>query len=266
LAFSILPLTLLLILPYSPSLALLDSDYLPLSTLLVHLSIRGLRSAKFLVPLCLVVFAVFAWALNGDMFRGFFAVPALAPVTGTLSDRPFSLIINKADSSYAQAKPAYDDIPVEPGLAPFETRLMLFITLLTLLFLAMCVTLVRILTPAYQPSDSRVPPHQPDKWVTEYGPAVAGSARQRWAEAVRTDIVRKEIVAPLNFTVEGIIPIDSVLFVLEWLPRRWITPRLQRWMKRMQAWRDNIWVFIMGPLCFPLYVADRLASGREAWA
>lgn len=260
LTFSILPLTLLLILPHSPSLALLNPEYVPLSTLLVHVSSRGVKSAKYLVPLCVVVFVIFALALNGDMFRGFFAIPTAAALRGSLSDASF-VLRRSTEAVRITAKPTYDDIPIEPGLAPFETRLMLFITLLTLLLLSTAVTLVRILTPAHLPPDSHPISRQPDQWVTDYGPAIAGSARQRWAEAVRTDIVRKEIVAPLNFFVEYVVPLDSVLFLLNLLPRRWLSPRVDGWRARMQVWRDNVWVFIMGPLCFPLYLVDRLISG-----
>jgi hypothetical protein len=237
LALSIFPLTILLILPLSPSLVFVSADIVPLSTLLHHILARGLRSAGLILPLALLVFGIFAWSLNGDIFRGFDLDPQFLDSTkGSFSAARQGVLAGMPDEP-----------PVEPGIAPFETRLWLFVTCSFLFLLSITLTLVRILAPTY-------PSTPPDPWAEEYGPAVAHAARERWAIAVRDGVVRKEIVPPLNWIADSIVPLDEVLFLYRFFPDRWRTERFERWAHRLERWRDTIWVFVMGPLCFPLYL------------
>lgn len=244
LALSIFPLTFLLVLPMTPSLVFLHQDIVPLSTLLVHILRRGLRSAGLILPLALLVFGVFAWSLNGDIFRGFDTIQIAIPVVS--QDLPPGSI-----EELETFEP-----PSEPGIAPFETRVWLFTTFVALFLSSISLTLVRILTPPHVHSNH----HVQDTWEADYGPTISLAARQNWIMAIRTEIDRKEIVPPLNWTVDSVLPLDEILFVLSYIPDGRKGVRLKRWESKMQWLRDRIWVCVMGPLCFPLYLWDRIVE------
>lgn len=81
--------------------------------------------------------------------------------------------------------------------------------------------------------------------------------------AIRAEIDRQEMVPPLNWIVEGFIPIDEVLFVLKYVPEGRKGPRLKVWEARLERWRHIVWVCVMGPLCAPFQLWDRLLDFRR---
>ena len=170
LTWSIIPLTSLLILPYAPSLVFIapGSASLPLSAMLVQLLQRGSTAGGLLLPLVLITFGVFAWAMNGDIFRAFFEEPTIGVVPA---------LVNPTSE------------PIEVGVAPFEARLSLFVTFTLLLLLAVVLTIARAIQPPIhldaQTMRWRSGTQPGDKWELEYGIEIARSARERLAIALR---------------------------------------------------------------------------------
>ena len=117
------------------------------------------------MPLSLVLFIIFAWAMNGDVFRDFFLVPVLTFPP-----------------------------PVEKGVAPFEARLWIFISLILLLFLSITLSLARAFTPPKEGWDDetsrrwRGAVKDGDDWEREYGVTVGRLARRRMALAVMSSV------------------------------------------------------------------------------
>lgn len=262
LAFSLLPLTLLLVLPTPPCLAFLRPEpLLPLSSLLLDILSRGIRSAGLILPLALLVFAVFSWSLNGDIFRGFFVRP--------------SFLITPRDSTEGSTHTMADSpVNVEVGIAPYETRLWIFITLLTLLLLSACLTIVRLVTPprdiapmsrhtrgCRRTSDPHeMPPGgwtDMDPWTVTYGPTLALASRQRWAATSHCLLDKRKSAPPLNLLLS---PLQLFLAAYHALPVSWRTERIRSSVATAERIEDGVWAITMGSMCFPLYLLDRLVG------
>lgn len=111
LALSIAPLTISFITPSPPSIPFLFSSLLPYSVKLWGIIRSGFRGWALIWPVILSTCVVFSISLNGDIFRGFFVI-----IT-TIAE------------------------PVEEGVAPYETRLAIFATLVILFYLAICLSI-----------------------------------------------------------------------------------------------------------------------------
>ena len=155
---------LLLLLPLAPptSYSLLAISIPTLTTLLLSMLNRCLRSAALLMPLVLALFLLFAWSMNGDIFRGL-----------SLSALPTS------------------PPPIEITIAPFEARLWIFITVVLLLVFSATLTVFRAIMPVREGWDDdqarrwKGAVKEGDEWEKEYGVTVASLARRRYAMAVR---------------------------------------------------------------------------------
>lgn len=168
-------LTLSLIFPLSASFPLLlhrpRSSIMPLSALLVHLLSTSMRIIGIMFPLLFVLFALFAWTMNGDLGRA--GLVATGESTGNIST-------TKADP-----------VPTEPGMAPFQARLSIFLTLCLVLFCALRLSMAR--TSASPGSYAgygetkrwRGALGPDDDWEREYGLRVGRTARAYLLHATR---------------------------------------------------------------------------------
>lgn len=115
--------------------------------------------------------------MNGDIFRGFFS-----------------------SSSLLQARKAVQ--PVEAGIAPFQARLWIFVTVLVLVLFSITLSIARAIMPVREGWDEndyrrwKGGVKEGDDWEREYGVTVARLARRRLGLAVR------ELVRPLMSPIE----------------------------------------------------------------
>ncbi|KAL1410057.1 hypothetical protein Q8F55_004059 [Vanrija albida] len=142
--------TLAVVLPAAPALPLLfPARLLPLATILAGILARGARAAALLIPLAAGLWALFAYALNGDVWRA-------GSVSVNVTTGPGG--------------------PVEVGVAPFETRVALFITLVLVIGLSAGLSILRALAPSNELHDGT--------WEAEYGPDIGHASRRALAAAV----------------------------------------------------------------------------------
>lgn len=111
---------------------------------------RGLQATILIAPLALVIFGLFSWALNGDVFRGFFVINLITPVARKLG---------------------------EDSVAPFEARAVLAFTLIALLTLLLALVFARMVVPVHGTNYQ-------DDWASSFGPATACAARQALLRAI----------------------------------------------------------------------------------
>ncbi|KAK8850511.1 hypothetical protein IAR55_004429 [Kwoniella newhampshirensis] len=196
LTVSIPTLTFLLVLPDPPSLPILIKPLLPLSILLRRILYRSLRTAGLLMPLVLVLLGIFSWSMNGDIFRGF-------DVTSQLDEDATSILWNvdrypSSDRIPCRPVGGTEAGPVEVGIAPFETRLMLFLTLTLSLVFSIILTAARAISPPRERWDAegerrwRGAVKEGDDWEREYGVVVGRKTRRAWAIAVRSYVWKSD--------------------------------------------------------------------------
>jgi len=113
LTLSIPFLTVSLIRPGPPSIPFLFPSILPNCIDLWDVVVAGFTGWAILWPLIIILCVILSISLNGDIFRGFF-------VLTTISD---------------------SDPLVEEGIAPYGTRVAIFGTILTLIYLAICLSI-----------------------------------------------------------------------------------------------------------------------------
>ncbi|WVQ86044.1 hypothetical protein IAT38_008212 [Cryptococcus sp. DSM 104549] len=196
LTLSIPFLTFLLILPAAPSFPVLLPELLPLSVLLRRVLYRSAKTAGIMMPLVGVVFGVFAWSMNGDVYRGFFLSPSLPLITAMNHDMDDPVEPDPTDPPPDISPPT----PIEPGIAPFQARLSLFLTFTFLLLFSAILAAARSLSPPredtpWDPSDSkrcRGAVKEGDGWEREWGVGVGREARREWAVGVREYVVGGE--------------------------------------------------------------------------
>ncbi|WRT70650.1 uncharacterized protein IL334_007648 [Kwoniella shivajii] len=175
--------TFLLILPYPPSIPILIQGVLPLSVLLRRILVRSVKTAGLVMPLVLGLFAIFSWSMNGDIFRGFITVSQSFP----LSIPPPSMT-EWTDSTFSISQLGE---PIENGIAPFEARLSLFITLSLLFIFSLLLTAARAVLIPREKWDGNEERRwkgaikEGDNWERGYGSVVGRESRQAWSEAVR---------------------------------------------------------------------------------
>ncbi|RSH85261.1 hypothetical protein EHS25_005068 [Saitozyma podzolica] len=199
---SIPALTTLLVLPLSPSVPLVypTGSLMPLSTLLLSTMNRSLRPLALLLPIVILLFIAFSWSMNGDIFRAFLVFPTISTLSNISNMFPTPTPTFAPEHSQrspllpmphilAQSSPP----PSEYGVAPFQSRLSLFITLILLLLYALTLGIARSFTPSFPTSDGahrwRGRSLEDDEWEAEYGPVLARRARRRFAEALRRYLV-----------------------------------------------------------------------------
>lgn len=149
LLLSIPCLTISLIRPSPPSIAYLSPSLIPYSTRLFESLRRSVRGWALVIPLLLVLFGCFSLSMNGDLSRGFFVL------------------------AFTSSQP-----PAEPGVAPFEARVIICLTLVMLVYLALVLSL----------SSSGASPrerYRAGAWEKEHGERIARLARQAWIRGSR---------------------------------------------------------------------------------
>jgi len=140
--------TLAVVLPSAPAFPfLLPHRLLPLATLLAGILARGAKAAALLIPLAACLWALYAYALNGDVWRAGDFAPH-----------------------------AFGGGPVEVGVAPFETRVALLVTLVLVIALSGGLSILRAMAPSNELHDGT--------WEAEYGPAIGHASRRALAAAV----------------------------------------------------------------------------------
>jgi hypothetical protein len=101
-------------------------------------------------------------SLKGDVFRGLVIIPATFD-TGTEEMSP----------------------PLEEGVAPYETRLMIFATLVFLLYLAICLSISNIMRTSQSVHSEHGNSRDRDEWVNCHGLDIALRARAKWVLGTR---------------------------------------------------------------------------------
>lgn len=253
---------------------------LPLSVLLVGNIRRGLSSAVLLVPLAILLFVVFSWALNGDIFRGFYSLSSsIAPVIVHFIKLALSLFSTNCGTfcvDSGASVPVTLEEPVEPGISPYETRVSIFITILTLVILSISLSASRagVQIRDYDHSSSkrwRGAVKEGDLWEREFGTDIARQARIQHAlaiqdslsttslfagqeslggaESLSVDRTRGVLVPPLNALV---VPLDAVIFLLRTANRRLDATKLITGIRSLEQIRSWAILCVMAGLCLPL--------------
>ena len=221
------------------------------------------------MPLVFALFLLFAWSMDGDIFRGLLSLPPVA----------------------------------EPGIAPFQTRLWLFITVILLLVFSITLTMARAIMPVREGWDGddqkrwKGAIKEGDLWEREFGVIVARLATRRFAMAVRAS------VRPLSFSSEEkqleerrlledeesnqvsdlspttstarsrraralaipinalVLPLDIALVGLRLVQRTSATHDLSKTDAYLLSLRDWMALLIMGPPCFLLALVDGPYNG-----
>jgi hypothetical protein len=197
LTLSIPFLTISLIRPGPPSVPFLFPSLLRHSIRLWDVVIAGFTGWALIWPVIIALCVMFSVSLNGDIFRGFFVFPT------TLTS----------------------DTPIEEGVAPYETRLAIFGTILILVYLAICLSISNM-TSRSAGHTQRLEDREPESKTQARVEMVLG---MRWllgdlgqesnsmedrAETPRMDSVgSSHPPAPLPFNLL-LIPLDLVLLVL----------------------------------------------------
>ena len=142
LLFSIPCLTILLISPSQPSISHLSPSLLRTSSRLFERLRNLYRDWGLLWPLILLVFVVFSISMDGDIYRGFFFHPT--SLFGFISSPFLISSSSRSDISNLDERDERDELdrttPTEDGVAPFEARLVIFSTLIVLIVLAIMVS------------------------------------------------------------------------------------------------------------------------------
>ncbi|WVF67954.1 hypothetical protein IAT40_002716 [Kwoniella sp. CBS 6097] len=195
---SIPPVTFLLVLPHPPSIPILFKGLIPLSVLLQRILNRSVRTAGLLMPLVLLLFVIFGWSMNGDVFRGLWTTPesplSASTASSTIRIRCVSVSVPLAA---AELHATATDEPFEEGISPFPARVSLFLTLSLLFVFSIILTAARaIMAPKDRWDDPTSGARRwkggvmdGDYWEKEYGLTVGRQARGAWAEAVRTYVL-----------------------------------------------------------------------------
>ena len=215
---------------------------------------RSVWTAGLVVPLAVGLFVVFAWAMNGDIFRGFYAIP--------IPHLPNHHRLNQSNHPTNQSIHLTSPTPVEPDIAPFQTRIWLFVTFTILILLAIILGITRALMPNRQIWDEpnmkrwKGAIKENDEWEAEYGVVVGRSARRAWAESVKKgfglDGVR--IPPPCNALL---VPLDIAIYTTKLLtscrsPEQ--SSKIQQILVEIREW---FVVILLGPPCLLLGVLDR---------
>lgn len=188
---------------------------------------------RICLPLILLFLGLLGWSLNGDIYRGFWTL------TFDLS---------------AMDQMVSGDIPSEEGIAPFETRIWIFVTLFSLILLSLTLVFIRIINPPRSPLiDHEI--MSIDPWEREYGWEVAQSAHAMWARTVRDTNKKRVSVPPLNLLD---LPLKGVLSIYRCIPVSRRKGRSKRLARTVEGVQETIWTVVMGALCFPLCLVDRL--------
>ncbi|KAL7422904.1 hypothetical protein Q5752_002201 [Cryptotrichosporon argae] len=261
LALSIPCLTLLPLLPLPPSIPLLALPrpaLLALSAALLGL-LSGLRAGALFVPPALAVTALFAYSMDGDVYRGFIVDASVLRrflVSNNVFRQPLAGPDTReawiATSAAAATHLAVPD-PAEPSVAPFETRAALLSTLAILAVLALALPLIHALALPSPRSSRRRTPHPGAEtwpahddaervgWDAQYGPAGA----QTCAASARAVIAYADarLVIPLNLLL---VPLDVGLAAATAVGVWSDTTATQEWIAGL---RDKVARRIMGALC-----------------
>jgi len=119
LAISIPCLTLSPLRADPPSMPFLFPSLLPHSVRLWDVVTAGFTGWALIWPIVIILCVVCSISLNGDIFRGFLVTIPSISISGS-------------------------DPPVEEGVAPYETRVAIFGTILILVYLAICLSISNI--------------------------------------------------------------------------------------------------------------------------
>lgn len=201
--------TLAVVLPSAPSLPLLfPARLLPLSILLAGILARGAKAAALLVPLATLLWGLYAYALNGDVWR---AGPEAINMASQASSTVTSLLKRSGDASALGGSS-----PIEVGVAPFETRVALLVTLVLVILLSGGLSILRAMAPSNELHDGT--------WEAEYGPSIGHASRRALAAGVArylppsSDSIPPPVPLPIPLNVL-VLPFDAVAGAL-YLMRR----------------------------------------------
>lgn len=207
--------TLAVVLPSAPSVPfLLPHRLLPLSIMLAGILARGAKAAALLIPLAAGLWALFAYALNGDVWRAG-SINSIASVGG--------------------------GGPIEVGVAPFETRVALFVTLVLVLALSAALSILRAMAPSNDIHDGT--------WEAEYGPAIGFASRRALAAAVARYLPPSSDAAPPSPPLP--VPLNVIVLPLDILAGFWRLARHEPpfGIRRARGW---IALIIVGVPCLLL--------------
>ncbi|BEI89258.1 uncharacterized protein CcaverHIS019_0206200 [Cutaneotrichosporon cavernicola] len=192
---------LAIVTPSGPSLPFLfPSRLLPLSIMLAGILARGAKAAALLVPLAGGLWALYAYALNGNVWRaGPNAVPSAIEMASTASEAVRGFM--KRDLS------AQGGGPIEVGAAPFETRVALLVTLVLVIILSGALSILRAMAPSNELHDGT--------WEAEYGAAIGHASRRALAAGVArylppsSDSIPPPVPLPIPLNIL-VLPFDAL--------------------------------------------------------
>jgi hypothetical protein len=187
-----------ILLPAPISIPLLFPSLLPVSVRLSQIIQAGFTGWNLVWPLLLLLFGIFSFSLNGDIYRGFFVEHSTSPI------EPDSRRVGPGTE------------PTEDGVSPYETRVATFCTIILLLYFAICLSvsgMVRALRSGNTGGGTTMS-HRPHDWESRHGTFAA--ARRARAELVRGsrwligDLGMGTAQAPPPDTEDGTENVESI--------------------------------------------------------
>jgi hypothetical protein len=162
---------------------------------------RGAKAAALLIPLAGGLWALYAYALNGDVWRA---------------------------GEFAPTYAGYGGGPVEVGIAPFETRVALLITLILVIGLSGGLSILRALAPSNELHDGT--------WEAEYGPAIGHASRRALAAGIARYLPASPDSAPPSPPLP--LPLNVLVLPFDLLAGLWRLFRRQPplFLRQLRGW------------------------------
>ena len=236
LCLSIPPLTVLLVLPSAPSFTYVSPrQALPLATILYSALGRATASLTLMGPLVVVIFFLFALAMNGET-------------------RLFTM-----DGLTAALQHLWVTSEIMPEtaarVAPYEARLAMFIALMVLLLLAIPLAISQSYPPLHPELSNRRRGSSPsdekqssahvgtDEWDRDHPPYIVTLTRQHWTSTINY-FLRPQPIIPLNIVVLPLDLIASLVMIRPVPLDKAIAIR-----RKILRWKEVLVVLLMAPLC-----------------
>jgi hypothetical protein len=164
-------LTVSILLPTPASLPSLFPSLLPTSVRLFGIVKAGFSGWLLICPILLLFFGLLSFSLNGDIYRGFFVDPS-----------PFSHVHLNVNTNHLDRSTTE---PAEDGVAPYETRVAIFGTIILLLYFAICLSIAGMARARH--GERRLPSARGGSidWENRHGAELARRSRAKLVIGIR---------------------------------------------------------------------------------
>jgi hypothetical protein len=181
------------------SIPFLFPSLLPVSVRASQIIAAGFTGWNLVWPLVLLLFGIFSFSLNGDIYRGFFV------------EHSTSLI--GPDTDTRRVGPGTE--PTEDGVSPYGTRVAIFCTIILLLYFSICLSMSGMVRANRRDNTDggTTMSHRPHDWESRHGTDTARRARTELVRGSRWligDLGMGTAQAPPPDTEDGTENVESI--------------------------------------------------------